>query len=342
MREMRSGLAGLLLFATLVLSAGCAGPGMGGKSGMGGMGASRGAEPVLGESEVRYGRIERIDPMSLEGDHQLGVGHVLGAVGGAALGHQFGGGKGRVVAQVLGSLGGGYLGGQVQNKYVERRPGQHITVALNSGVAVGVTQPADAGLRVGDCVRIDGSGQGARVVRANCVAGGAVVDSRPTGERLAAEFGPQGEGIRQRLQARMREPAAAPIAAPVTAAGSARPMGESEVRFGRISAIEPIPVVDEAHLGLHHVANGVAGEALGYRLPGGGAREFSNVANELGRDDAAVPAAQFGQARPGQYIMVRLDNGIVVGISQLPNDTLRVGDRVRIEGAGATARVVRV
>lgn len=82
-----------------------------------------GDEPKVGETEIRYGRIDRIDPVSLEGDHQLGMGHLLGAVAGGVIGHQFGGGKGKVVAQVLGSLGGGYVGDMVQNKYVDRRPG---------------------------------------------------------------------------------------------------------------------------------------------------------------------------------------------------------------------------
>jgi outer membrane lipoprotein SlyB len=332
-RSKKTGVHMLLAIAATVALAGCAG---GGKGAM--AGPHRGGEPALGESEVRYGRIERIDPVSLEGDHQLGVGHILGAVGGGVIGHQFGHGGGQVLAQVLGSIGGGYVGGQIQNKYVDRRPGQHITVTLNSGIAVGITQPADPGLRVGDCVRVDGSGQSARVVRADCVPGGVQAGARPVGERLAAEFGPQGESVRKRLQARLRQ--ADP--APPPGAGAARPLGESPVRFGQIVSIEAIQVQDEGVFGLHHVANGVAGEALGFGLPGGGGREFAETANALGGAGARAPARGFGTPRPGQYVMVKLDNGIVIGISQLPNDTLRVGDRVRVEGSGADARVVRV
>lgn len=118
-----------------------------------------------GESEVRYGRIVRIDPVSLEGDHQLGLGAILGAVAGGVLGHQIGGGTGRDIATVAGVLAGGFAGNTVQNKYANRRPGQHIIVETNNGVAVGITQPSDPDLRVGDLVRIDGSGSNARVVR---------------------------------------------------------------------------------------------------------------------------------------------------------------------------------
>ena len=127
--------------------------------------AASAAAQQMGEDEVRFGRIERIDPVSLEGDHHLGIGMVLGAVAGGVLGHQFGGGTGRDVLTVMGTLGGGLLGRGVQNKYADRRAGQHIIVKVNSGVAVGITQPADPALRVGDKVRIDGAGQDARVAR---------------------------------------------------------------------------------------------------------------------------------------------------------------------------------
>ena len=39
-----------------------------------------------------------------------------------------------------------------QDKYVDKKPGQHIIVDLDSGVAVGITQPPDQSLRVGDAV----------------------------------------------------------------------------------------------------------------------------------------------------------------------------------------------
>lgn len=122
--------------------------------------------PRVGEESVRYGRIERIDPVALEGDHQLGVGAIIGAAAGGVLGSFVGRGAGREVATVAGVIGGGLAGNTAENRYVDRRAGQHVTVRLQNGVAVAVTQPADPNLRVGDWVRIDGSGQRARVVRA--------------------------------------------------------------------------------------------------------------------------------------------------------------------------------
>lgn len=119
---------------------------------------------TMGESEIRWGQIVRIDSVQIQGDHQLGVGAVLGGIAGGLLGHQVGGGHGRTVATVAGTLLGGYAGSQVQNNS-QSQPGQHILVGLPSGVSVGITQPYDASLRVGDQVQIVGAGPGARVVR---------------------------------------------------------------------------------------------------------------------------------------------------------------------------------
>jgi outer membrane lipoprotein SlyB len=121
--------------------------------------------PSPGEQEVRYGTIARIEPVSLEGDQQLGLGSIIGGIAGGVLGYQIGGGTGQAVASVAGALGGAFLGQKAQNKYAERRPGQHVIVQLGNGVSVGITQPADPNLRVGDPVRIDGTGTDARVVR---------------------------------------------------------------------------------------------------------------------------------------------------------------------------------
>jgi len=119
----------------------------------------------LGAEEIRFGKVIRIEPVMLTGDHQLGLGAVIGAAAGVGVGSLIGAGTGRDVAMVLGALGGGVAGHYVQNDYVDRRPGQHITVQLNNGVLVAVTQPANPDLRVGDRVQITGSGMNARVIR---------------------------------------------------------------------------------------------------------------------------------------------------------------------------------
>ena len=120
--------------------------------------------PPVGEREVRYGLITRIDAVQIDSDAHLGLGAVIGSVAGGVIGHQIGGGTGRDVATVAGVLAGGVVGAQVEKK-TDKRPGQHVIVQVGNGVAVGITQPADPNLKVGDSVRIDGTGNDARVVR---------------------------------------------------------------------------------------------------------------------------------------------------------------------------------
>ena len=121
--------------------------------------------PQIGEESVRYGQVVEIEPIELQGDHQLGVGAIIGAAAGGLLGNQIGHGTGRDVATVAGVIGGGLLGNRVENRYVDKRAGQHVTIRLRNGVTIAVTQPTDPDLRVGDRVRVEGSGQRARVVR---------------------------------------------------------------------------------------------------------------------------------------------------------------------------------
>jgi outer membrane lipoprotein SlyB len=112
----------LAAIATVVLVASCA------------ESPTMGQSPTLGETEVRQGRITRIDSVSLEGDHQLGLGAIIGGIAGGVLGNQIGGGTGQTVATIAGVLAGGAVGQRVQNRYGERRQGEHIMVDLGNGL----------------------------------------------------------------------------------------------------------------------------------------------------------------------------------------------------------------
>src|SRR5260370_1549956 len=85
-----------------------------------------GESATVGETEVRQGRVTRIDPVSLEGDHQLGLGAIIGGIAGGVLGNQIGGGTGQTVATIAGVLAGGAGGQRGQNRYGEPPPWQHI------------------------------------------------------------------------------------------------------------------------------------------------------------------------------------------------------------------------
>jgi len=283
------------------------------------------------EGDLRHGRVARIDPVSLQGDHQLGVGAVLGAVAARALGHSFATGDSRAVGQVVGALGGGYAGGAREGDYPSRRPGEHVTVTLNRGVAVGVARLGSSGLRAGECVRIDGAGETARVVSAPCV--GAAPAPAPAA---------QGEALRDELRDRLRERMGRGDApAPVTASRVARVAGEAGIRYGRVVRADAVVIRAEHELGLEGAMNAVSGAALGNPAGDGDARAFADVANALGALSASTSDILYARPQAGQLVTVQLDNGVTVIVTQLEDEKLRAGDTVRIEGAGATARAVR-
>jgi outer membrane lipoprotein SlyB len=117
-----------------------------------------------GEMEIRQGVIEQITEIPLPSNHHRGVGAIVGGLGGLGIGSLIGGGTGRDVAMVAGALGGALLGNNVQKRYDQPIRGQQVIVRVTSGVLVQVTQPVDPGLRPGQRVYIEGSGEGARVI----------------------------------------------------------------------------------------------------------------------------------------------------------------------------------
>lgn len=126
------------------------------------LGAS--AAPASSEAEIRQGVIEQITPVQIATNHHKGIGAVIGAGIGLGVGSLIGGGHGRDVAQVLGTLGGAAAGNAVQKKNQQPVSGQQIIVRVTNGVLVAITQPATAGLKVGQKVYIDGSGDTAKVI----------------------------------------------------------------------------------------------------------------------------------------------------------------------------------
>ena len=124
--------------------------------------AAPGAQP--GAMEVRRATIEQITPTQLQSNHHAGIGAVVGGLAGVGIGSLIGGGTGRDVAMVLGAVGGAVAGNEVQKKYDQPTPGQQIVVRTGSGVLVSVSQPVNPGLRVGQRVYIEGTGESARIV----------------------------------------------------------------------------------------------------------------------------------------------------------------------------------
>lgn len=120
--------------------------------------------PSPDQMKIRQGTIEQITPTTIQSNHHMGVGAVVGGIAGLGLGSLIGGGTGRDVAMVAGTIGGTLAGGEAQRRFDTPIAGQQIFVRTDSGVLVEVTQPTDLGLRVGQRVFVQGQGHAARVI----------------------------------------------------------------------------------------------------------------------------------------------------------------------------------
>ena len=142
----------VMLAAALVVLGGCA-------SGTGGKDYSR--EQTRAVQEVQMGIVESVREVNIEGT-KTPIGAGAGAVVGGVAGSTVGGGKGSVVGATVGAVLGG-LGGAAAEEAVTRQKGVEITVKLDSGRMLAITQAADEQFKVGDRVRVLSGGGTTRV-----------------------------------------------------------------------------------------------------------------------------------------------------------------------------------
>ena len=138
------------------LLAGCAAPGLGG--------GNYNRAQVRGEQTVRLGVVENVRDVAIDA-RDTGTGTLAGAAIGGIAGSTLGGGyKANAAGSIAGAVIGGIIGNAVE-KDANDRKGVEVTVRLEGGKLIAVTQEKDEEFRVGDKVRIL-SGQGAtRVTR---------------------------------------------------------------------------------------------------------------------------------------------------------------------------------
>ena len=135
---------------TVTILAGCAQPGLGGGN------YTRGQ--VRGEQSVRTGTVENVRDVTIDA-RDTGTGTLAGAAIGGVAGSTVGGGsRANTVGAIAGAVVGGLIGNAVEKSGNDRR-GVEVTVRLESGALIAVTQEKDEEFRAGDRVRIL-SGQG--------------------------------------------------------------------------------------------------------------------------------------------------------------------------------------
>lgn len=125
-------------------------------------GPDRRAQPQPGKKEYA-GVVERVRDVELDST-RTGVGSMAGAVIGGSVGSGVGHGRGAVVGSVVGTVAGAVVGEATAQAVTQ--PGHEITVRLDAGRVIAVTQPAAESFQTGDRVRVISDGRSARVIRA--------------------------------------------------------------------------------------------------------------------------------------------------------------------------------
>jgi outer membrane lipoprotein SlyB len=113
------------------------------------------------EQTVRLGVVESVRPVTIEGT-KTPIGAAAGAAAGGIAGSEIGHGKGAAIGAIGGAVLGG-LAGAAAEEALTRRPGLEITVKLDSGSLIAVTQEADESFKPGDRVRVVSGGGVTRV-----------------------------------------------------------------------------------------------------------------------------------------------------------------------------------
>jgi outer membrane lipoprotein SlyB len=134
---------------------GCAAPGLGG--------GSYSRDQARREQTVRMGYVESVREVKLEGTRS-GIGPAAGAVAGGVAGSTIGRGRGAALGTIAGAVIGG-VAGQAAEQGFTAKQGVEVTVKLDNGTMLAVTQEADETFRPGDRVRILSDGATTRVTR---------------------------------------------------------------------------------------------------------------------------------------------------------------------------------
>ena len=102
--------------------------------------------------EVQLGVVESVREVQIEGT-KTPIGPAAGAIIGGVAGSSIGKGKGSTIGAVVGAVAGGLAGGAIEEG-VTRSKGLEITVKLDNGRLLAVTQNADENFRPGERIRI--------------------------------------------------------------------------------------------------------------------------------------------------------------------------------------------
>ena len=117
--------------------------------------------------------------------------------------------------------------------------------------------------------------------------------------------------------------------------------GEIDIRTGVIEQITLVSLPSNHHTGVGAVVGGIAGLGIGSLIGAGTGRDVAMVLGTVGGAFAGNEVQKkYDQPVPGQQIIVRTGNGVLISVTQAVNPNLSKGQRVYVEGNGDGARVV--
>ncbi|UXI04155.1 glycine zipper 2TM domain-containing protein [Photobacterium sp. TY1-4] len=114
-----------------------------------------------------------------------------------------------------------------------------------------------------------------------------------------------------------------------------------QVRYGTIMKTEPVTIEGEGQV-VGAVAGAAIGGILGSKIGGGSGSDIAAIGGGVLGGVAGSKAAKGVTQRQGVNLTIKMDAGDTVAIVQEanPNMMFRVGQRVRVNIDGRTARVV--
>ncbi|WP_369808750.1 outer membrane lipoprotein [Photobacterium sp. J15] len=114
-----------------------------------------------------------------------------------------------------------------------------------------------------------------------------------------------------------------------------------QVRYGTITKLEPVSIEGEGQA-VGAIAGAAVGGILGSKIGGGSGSDIAAIGGGVLGGVAGSKAAEGVTRRDGVNITIKMDSGETIAIVQEvnPNMIFQVGQRVRVNIDGQTARVV--
>jgi len=117
--------------------------------------------------------------------------------------------------------------------------------------------------------------------------------------------------------------------APVAAAPVYGPTYGPRTEYGVVENIELYRDGSNAPIGIGTILGGVAGGVLGHQIGSGRGNTAATIAGAVG-GAVAGNAIERSNARDRYRVVVRLDSGGTLAVSDVGEGELRIGDRVRV------------